>query len=108
MPVVYLDSEAADMVQASCAMMEAALKARVKRADPDNHISNSLILQANKLETFRRMLDAPEPPKWSTLAEPLQVKAERVMKSMMSATKPEDLDLLWDTLRAICLAAHIS
>ncbi len=105
MPVVYVDTEQAELLEASCSMLEAALSARVKRQDPDLHISNSLALQASKLATFRAQLKMPAPPPLSGLAEPLRRKAIRAATQLSTADTTEAKDAAWEILRGLIVAA---
>lgn len=107
MPYVYLDAEAAAMVELSCVMLETALKTRVARVDPDGIISNSLILQARKLETFRAMAKAPEPPKFTQMPEPIRRKALATATMLQGETDPEEKNRLWEQLRGLLIAAPI-
>ena len=105
MPIVYVDSEAADLIEAAVTMLEAALKARVKRADPNQIISNSLILQSHKLESFRTMLRGPEPPPLSGLPESIRRKAVRAAEQLVQAESTEAKDAAWELIRGITIAA---
>lgn len=107
MPAVYVDTEAAELIAAAVAMFEAALKARVKRADPGEIISNSLILQSHKLESFRAQLHAAEPPPFGQLPEPLRAKALRAAKQLVAAESREASDVAWETIRGLTIAADV-
>ncbi len=108
MPHVYVDTEAAELVEAAVQMFEAALTARVKRADPNKFISNSLILQAGKLRTFRTMLASADPPTWGGLREGLQKKAIRYAAEIASMTGEPEKAAAWEQLRAIINAPGFS
>lgn len=101
MPLVYVDQEGAELVEAAVQMLEAALTARVKRADPDQFISNSLILQSHKLSSFRTMLHAPDPPEFSMLAEPLRKKAFLAASQLVAEETPAGKDAAWRLLRGL-------
>ncbi len=106
MPHIYVDAEAAALIEAAVQMLEAALTARVERADPGKVISNSLTLQAHKLATFRKQLKAPPPSDFGMMPEPLRRKAFTVIKQLALEPKPEVVDLHWRTLRGLILAAE--
>lgn len=72
MPLVQLDTEQADLLRVATEMLSGALRARVKRADPDKIISNSLVLQSNKLESALAQLALPDPPRWEHMTEQRQ------------------------------------
>jgi hypothetical protein len=67
MPVIIVDTEQAALIEAALVMLESALVARTERADPDQVISKALNLQAMKLATVRKLLQAPEPPAYVDL-----------------------------------------
>lgn len=106
MPLVHVDSEAADLIEAAVTMLEAALSARVKRADPENVISNSLTLQTNKLKSFRAGLRSLPPPPFSAMVEPLQRKALSAAKGLLSAASADDKDAHWRNLVGLVNAAQ--
>jgi hypothetical protein len=105
MPVVIVDTEAAALVEAAVEMLEAALTARVSRADPDQIISNSLKLQAHKLSSFRDQLHAPDPPPWSQLPEPLRRKAINMATGFVGAESADQKNQYWEQLRGLINAA---
>ncbi len=106
MPMVFVDSEAADLVEAAVQMLEAALKARVKRADPNEIISNSLILQSHKLESFRAQLRSAPPPPLSGMAPPLRKKALTAAKALVAADDNDSMDHHWRTLTGLVHASQ--
>jgi hypothetical protein len=101
MPVVLVDSEQAALMEAAFAMLEAALTARVERADPEKIISNSLTLQAMKLATVRTLLKAPEPPAWSEL--PLSTRSHilAIANSLPELKKKAEADQLYFKMRGL-------
>lgn len=107
MPSLYLDSEQADLIEAACAMLEAALTARVKRADPEKVISNSLQLQAHKLSTVRAQLAAGEPPPWHALNESLKSRALALMSDLAQGKDQTSKEHAWRALRALVNAPHL-
>lgn len=107
MPVVHVDTEAAALIEAAVTMLEAALTARVERADPDKIISNSLILQSHKLESFRAQLHAGPPPTFSMMSEPLMRKALRAAKGLVDASDDGARNTNWELLRGLLNAAAI-
>lgn len=106
MPTIYVDTEQAALIEAAVTMLEAALTARVKRADPDQVISNSLTFQAGKLRTFRVMMQQPDPPKWALLAEPLRRKALTAAQVLLAPDDHAAADRAWETLRGLLGASQ--
>lgn len=106
MPMVYVDTEAADLVEAAVQMLEAALTARTKRADPEQVISNSLKLQAHKLESFRAQLRSKAPPPLSGMEEPLRRKALSAAKGLVEAKTPDAADQHWRNIVGLVHAAQ--
>jgi hypothetical protein len=104
MPTIIVDTEQAALIEAACAMLEAALTARVKRVDPDKVISNSLALQSNKLATVRQLLKMPDAPRWTGLDIALKQKASRAMAVLLSNSPDQACDKSWDTLRGVIVA----
>ncbi len=86
-------------------MLEGALTARVARADPEKVISNSLILQANKLATVRQLLQMPEPPPFSMLSLSLKEKVLRHAATLASLPEAENHDAAWEALRELANAS---
>lgn len=107
MPVVYVDSEAADLIEAAVVMLESALTARTDRADPDQVISNSLKLQSHKLKGFRSQLRSAEPPTFAQLPEPLRRKALRAASELVKAGETPAAQVHWDMLRGLVNAAGV-
>lgn len=107
MPTIYVDREGAELIQAALEMFEAALTARVKRADPDQIISNSLKLQAGKLKTARQMLDQPDPPPFSLMEEVWRGKALRAAEILLKPTSSAALDKAWEDLRGLANAPRM-
>lgn len=105
MPTIIVDPEAAELVEAAVAMFEAALTARVKRADPDNVISNSLILQSHKLSTFRQMLALPEPEDFHLMPEPIRRKILNEAKRLVAAGDTPAAALPWRSIRGLAVRA---
>lgn len=87
MPIVYLDTEAADLLRVSAEMLTGALQARVKRADPDQIISNSLIFQSNKLEAALQQLALPDPPVWDHMSRPHQLRVLLLAQMLTDARR---------------------
>lgn len=104
MPVIIVDSEQASLIEVSLAMLEGALTARVARADPDKVISNSLLLQANKLNTVRDLLRLPDPPAFSELDPALKRKAEHLILSMADPDNAAQFNDYWTLLRGVAVA----
>lgn len=99
MPVLILDTEQAALLHASAEMLEAALAARVTRADPENIISDSLKLQAVKLASVRQAMKAPEPPDWRQLGTSLQRRALGLMHQVADHSDGPNADAAWRLLR---------
>jgi len=104
MPVIHVDTEQAALMKAAFQMLEAALVARVERADPDQIISNSLTLQAGKLETVRRLLDLPEPPAYSQLSPEMRKLADNLLWALHKDATVEEKDALFERLRGVLVA----
>lgn len=104
MPVIHVDTEQAALMKAAFQMLEAALTARVERADPEKIISNSLTLQAAKLETVRKLLDLPEPPPLSQLSPEMRKLADNLLWSLHRDASVEEKDVLFERLRGVMVA----
>jgi hypothetical protein len=104
MPVIHVDTEQAALMKAAFQMLEAALLARVERADPEQIISNSLALQAAKLATVRTLLDLPEPPAYSQLSPEMRKLADSVLWALHRDVSPEEKDALFERLRGVLVA----
>lgn len=105
MPTINVDPEQAALMEAAFAMLEAALTARVARADPDKIISNSLTLQANKLATVRALLKMPAPPAFSELDGPMRSKALSAMRAIVPEGNQKANDAAWEVIRGVINAA---
>ncbi len=88
-------------------MLEAALTARVERADPEGIISNSLILQSHKLSGFRDGLKLPDPPPFAQLPETLRRKAMRAATQLSKASTTEQLNEAWELIRGLTIVADV-
>lgn len=107
MPTIHVDSEQAALIEAAITMLEAALTARVVRADPDKVVSNSLQLQANKLATVRAHLKMPAPPAFSMLPESAQAAVIASALQLLENAGSEAADPHFDRLRGFVNAASI-
>lgn len=105
MPTIHVDAEAAALISVALAMLEGALTARVARADPDNIISNSLILQSHKLESARAQLLMPEPPSLSMLPESVQNAVYSCIQQITDNPRSQDADRAYERLRGLVNAA---
>lgn len=101
MPALVIDTEQAELIEIAVTMLEAALTARTRRADPEAIISNSLKLQSNKLATVRALLKAPDPPDWSKLSPTFTQRALSLFENVTHAEDPETADAHWRLLRAL-------
>lgn len=101
MPVIIIDSEQAALIAIALSMLEGALTARVARADPDKVISNSLQLQANKLNTVLTLLQLPDPPDLSDLDPSLRSKAEHLIASLADPDNAKQFNDYWRILRGV-------
>jgi len=101
MPMILVDTEQAALIEAAIAMLEAALTARVNRADPEKIISQSLALQAGKLATVRALLQAPDAPEFDQLEESARSMAYRLMSEVAEARHPKDARRAWRELRVL-------
>lgn len=104
MPTVLIDTEQAALIKAAVSMLSAALTARVERADPDQVISNSLTLQANKLSTVMRQLDQPEPPSWHDLGPTMRAKAIGAATMLANPKLADQHAACWEALRGLTIA----
>jgi hypothetical protein len=101
MPVIIVDTEQAALMETAFVMLEAALTARVERADPEKIVSNSLALQAAKLKTVRALLKMPDPPEWLDLSDDLKRKALHICASLADTDEHRLHPAYWRTLRGI-------
>lgn len=101
MPVVIVDTEQAALMEAAFVMLEAALSARVKRVDPLHIISDSFELQAKKLATVRKLLQAADPPAWRELSPELRKKAKNTLWLMHREGDDDMMDACWEGLRQL-------
>lgn len=101
MPVLIVDTEQAALIKAALQMLQQALTARVERADPEKIISNSLSLQAKKLEMVVVALDAPDPPPFSELDPTLRKKASDLLFALHTKAADEAANQWWQALRAV-------
>lgn len=101
MPVVIVDTEQAALMETAFVMLEAALNARVERADPEKIVSNSLALQAAKLKTVRELLKMPDPPDFSGLEGSMQQKAIHLVASLADPDEHASRDAYWRALRTV-------
>lgn len=104
MPVMIVDTEQAALIKAALQMFEAALTARVERADPEKIISNSLSLQAKKLKTVRDLLDMPDPPPFSQLSKHMRQMADNQLWLLHTRADDAAKDAAWQRLREIFIA----
>lgn len=107
MPTIHVDTETAALMEAAFAMLEAALTARVSRADPDQVISSSLRLQAIKLATARAHLKMPEPPPLSMNPQSVQNAVLGTAQALLDATTVDEADAAFDRLRRFVYAADV-
>lgn len=107
MPMIIVDDEQAALMEVAFAMLEGALTARVARADPDQVISSSLILQANKLKTVRDHLRAAPPPALAMLPLSVQNAARGSMQVILDNPGSQKADAAWERLRGFIYAADI-
>jgi len=104
MPVIHVDTEQAELVEVAISMLEAALTARTRRADPDKIISNSLTLQASKLATVRQLLSLPEPPPYSQLSPALRELADNLLWRLHTGIDGAEKDATFERLRGVLVA----
>src|SRR5690606_26905349 len=91
----------ADLMETAFVMLEAALTARSKRADPEKIITDSLKLQGMKLATVRQLLRAPEPPKWSELDGEARNRILARLAALKAAPESSAADAHFNKLRAM-------
>jgi len=101
MPVIHVDTEQAALIEAALHMFEAALTARVERADPEQIISNSLSLQAAKLATVRPLLRLGDPPPFSQLDPTMLKKAHDLLWALHTDADALDVNQWWEALRGV-------
>lgn len=106
MPILKIDSEAAELAVVGIEMLQAALSARVKRADPHAVISNSLILQANKLESVVQQMLADEPPPWKLLTAEAQMRIRLLAQLLSQENDTNDAGRYYEMLREILTASE--
>jgi len=102
--VIHVDTEQAALIEAAVQMLEAALTARVERADPEAIISNSLKLQASKLGTVRMLLAQGEPPAFRDLPKHMRGMADNLLWQLHTNTDDEAKDHAWKALRDLANA----
>lgn len=107
MPILKVDSEAAELAVVGIEMLQAALSARVRRADPQGLISDSLQLQANKLESVVAQMLAPEPPEWDEMSEAAQKRAVLLALNFASNKSPGHRAALFGMLREMLTASDL-
>jgi hypothetical protein len=100
-PVIHVDTEQAALIEASLQMFEAALVARVERADPEQIISNSLKLQAAKLANVRVLLQLADPPPFSKLDPTMLKKAHDLLWVLHTDPVGVQADQWWEQLRGV-------
>lgn len=108
MPTLIVDTEQAALIQVSVEMLQAALRARSARANPEKIITDSLALQANKLEVVMAQLSAPEPPEFSLLDASTKNAILGTIALLHDAPKGADLDNLWRQLRRLAITPGLS
>lgn len=106
MPMLKVDSEAAELTVTAVEMLRAALSARVRRADPQQVISNSLTLQANKLESVTAQLLGGEPPTWAEMSTPMQQQVVRLAQQLAMNKDPAHRAAILEMLREILTATE--
>lgn len=90
MYLIDLDSEQREIIVAAMEAGNIILGARLRRADPDGIISNSTILQANKLEQLKQQLAEGPLAQWKHL--PDEIRDQWIMLlPAEAATWPDDL-----------------
>jgi hypothetical protein len=104
MPVIHIDTEQAALIEVAVAMLEGALTARTERVDPEQVISKALQLQAYKLETVRKLLLLPEPPRYSEMSETMQIMADKLMGQLLDTDPGPTKDALFERLRGVLVA----
>lgn len=107
MPMMWIDQEQAELIDAAVEMYHAALAARARRVDPEKIISNSLILQTHKLATVRAHLKAGAPRPWDQLPEVYKTKAIHAMTMLVEAVPGADENAAWEALRVLCLGPDL-
>jgi hypothetical protein len=101
LPTINIDAEGAALMEAACTMLEAALTARVERADPDKIISSSLKLQANKLATARALMRLPDPPRWEETHESQRAAFLGAAKLLLDNPDAPAATLIYERLRGL-------
>lgn len=107
MPLIWVDAEQAELIEAGCHMLETALLARSKRVLGPNHVADSLILQAHKLATVRAHVAAGPPVRWSQLPDTFRNKARNAMTMFTADQTSKGQDEAWEALRAIMLGPDV-
>jgi hypothetical protein len=107
MPLIWVDDEQAELIDAGCTMLETALRARSKRVMGSKIITDGLTLQAHKLATVRAHLAAGKPRPWSMLPDAFQRKAVNAMRVLTEAVVEGGEDAAWEALRAIMLGPDV-
>ena len=103
MPTLLIDTEAAALIDVATTMLQSALRARSERADPEKIITDSLQLQANKLEVVMAQLYQPDPPDFSRLDSALRSQAIDLMQRLAADPLRSDRDALWNQLRRLAV-----
>jgi len=104
MPIIWFDTEQAELTQAAIVMMRAALVARSDRADPEKVITNSMRLQANKLASIEHQLNNPEPLDWAALPRELRDQLHNHMLVLTHAHPPQVQEQAYRTLKLLVLS----
>ena len=104
MPLIHVDTEAAELVELALTMMSGALEARSRRADPDRIITDSLKLQANKLTGVREALRNREPAEWAELNEAARKQVRTFCEILASPAADHVHQAAYARLRQICIA----
>lgn len=107
MPMILVDTEQADLIEVATYMLEQALTARAKRADPGKVITNSLTLQAAKLETLRNQLAQPDPPQLDRLAPAVRESVEHMARIIVSDHEEALKVATYEQLRQVINAAPL-
>lgn len=101
MPVLIIDTEQAELIEVAITMLEGALTARTRRADPEKIISKSLDLQAIKLKTVRTLMAQGDPPAWSDLPQGDRTRVLSTLSALSEVKNMGERDALYKRLREL-------
>lgn len=96
MHLLNLDTEQADLIEAACEMMHAAMDARARRMDPNEWISKTAKMSRAKCESVLAQLELGPLMQWHQISIARRNEFLKLIRVMLDAKTEEEQAVFWN------------